>query len=468
MLDATRQTSSRPRAESRSSAASHGEEGETTKEHEGMTRHRTVVVGGGISGLVCALELQRAGHEVVLLEKEDDVGGRVRTAVVDGYTLDRGFQVLFTAYPVLCSYLDLNALALRDFLPAARIVTTSGSGGPRSSLIGDALQSPSLLVDAVAARHVSAVDKLRLLALRFFATSLTVDDCFSPRFGRLSTREFLARCGLSRDVIEQFFAPFYGGILLDRSLATSASILLFTFKMLAEGRTAVPATGIRAIPTQLASCLAPGTVRTDSAVVALDVMDERVQGVRLESGECIAASDVVIAAEPPAAAGLAATAGVRLAMPQGALRCTTIYFSAAEPPLPGKALWLNAERNATVSHAVTISEVAPEYAPAGRHLLAATAVGKATEQDEGTLIANARKDLRSLRGNALPDLELLAVCHVPYAQYPQPPRFQERRPAVATAIGGLWVGGEALHSSSLEGAARSGREAARAIVAARR
>jgi phytoene dehydrogenase-like protein len=78
----------------------------------------------------------------------------------------------------------------------------------------------------------------------------------------VSTREFLASRDLSRDVIECFFAPFYGGIFLDRTLGTSASVFLFTFKMLAEGRTAVPAAGMRAIPAQLASRLAPGTVRT--------------------------------------------------------------------------------------------------------------------------------------------------------------------------------------------------------------
>jgi phytoene dehydrogenase-like protein len=114
-----------------------------------MAEHRTVVVGGGISGLVCALELERAGHEVVLFEREDEVGGRVRTSVVNGYTLDRGFQVLFTAYPTLRSYLDLDALDLRYFLPAARIVTPAAGGATRQSLIGDVLQSPALFLDTI-------------------------------------------------------------------------------------------------------------------------------------------------------------------------------------------------------------------------------------------------------------------------------------------------------------------------------
>jgi phytoene dehydrogenase-like protein len=433
-----------------------------------MARQRTVVVGGGISGLVCALELERGGHEVILLEREDAVGGRVRTSVEGGFTLDEGFQVLFTAYPVLCSYLDLGALDLRYFLPAARLVVSGPRGAAQTSLIGDAVQSPSLLLDTIAARHVSAADKVRLLALRFLATSLSVDDCFSPRYSGTSTRDFLLRRGLSRDVVDRFFAPFYGGILLDRSLATCASILLFTFKMLAEGRTAVPAAGMRAIPEQLAARLAPSTVRTDAAVVALDVVADRARGVRLESGERIEADDVVLAADPPVTASLAATAGVRLQMPRGALRCTTLYYAASEPPLPGQALWLNAARNATVSHAVTISEVAPEYAPSGRHLLVATAVGKAADLDDRTLLDNAARELHFMRGSALPPVELLHVCRVAYAQYPQPPHFREHRPSIATPIAGLWVGGEALHSSSLDGAARGGRDAARAILSAKR
>jgi hypothetical protein len=73
-----------------------------------------------------------------------------------------------------------------------------------------------------------------------------------------------------------------------------------------------------------------------------------------------------------------------------------------------------------------------------------------------------------MRGGPLPPVELISVCHVPYAQYPQPPHFRKRRPSVATSVAGLWVAGEALHSSSLEGAAHGGRDAAQAVVAGAR
>ncbi|KAK9060122.1 hypothetical protein SSX86_020826 [Deinandra increscens subsp. villosa] len=54
---------------------------------------RFAVVGGGLSGLVSAYVLAKAGVKVVLYEKEDSLGGQVKTTVVDGIDLDLGFMV---------------------------------------------------------------------------------------------------------------------------------------------------------------------------------------------------------------------------------------------------------------------------------------------------------------------------------------------------------------------------------------
>jgi phytoene dehydrogenase-like protein len=57
-----------------------------------------IIIGAGLAGLTCALELVQAGENVLVLEASDQVGGRVRTDIhEDGYRLDRGFQVLFTS-----------------------------------------------------------------------------------------------------------------------------------------------------------------------------------------------------------------------------------------------------------------------------------------------------------------------------------------------------------------------------------
>lgn len=58
-----------------------------------LVSRQVAVIGAGVAGLVCARILTRAGFVVKLIEASDGVGGRVRTDVVDGYLLDRGFQV---------------------------------------------------------------------------------------------------------------------------------------------------------------------------------------------------------------------------------------------------------------------------------------------------------------------------------------------------------------------------------------
>ena len=422
-----------------------------------------VVIGAGIAGLVCAIELHRAGRPVVVLERAADVGGRVRSTMMQRMVVDHGFQVLFTAYPTLGSYLDRASLALREFQPAAHIVRDG-----RASLIGDALRDPSLLIDTILARAVSVGDKLRMLALRRFAQQLTIDECFAARFDGVSTRVFLESRGFGTDVIDGFFAPFYGGILLDRSLSTSASILLFTFKMLAEGATAVPARGMGAISAQLAAQLPPGAVRVGVGVRSLDLREGALHGVVLDDGSRFEAAHVVLATDPSAAATLAATADVHLEVPSGSHGCATVYYHTPRTPLPGKALWLNADRDAVVSHAVTLTDIAPEYAPKGMALLAATAVGQAAALDDDALDVAARREIALMATaagiGASDPLNRLTIWRVPYAQFAQPPGWRAHRPTIACGVPGLWRASEFLHSSSLEGAARGGQSAARAIL----
>ena len=84
-----------------------------------------VIVGAGLAGLACADDLTKAGLECRVLEGSDGVGGRVRTDAVDGYLLDRGFQILLTAYPEVQCRLDLEALGSGSSIP----VRWSGSAG---------------------------------------------------------------------------------------------------------------------------------------------------------------------------------------------------------------------------------------------------------------------------------------------------------------------------------------------------
>ena len=88
----------------------------STQRSEPQTDLDVVIVGAGLAGLSCAKHLQRAGKKVAVFEASDGVGGRVRTDAVDGYLLDRGFQVLLTAYPEIETEVDLAALDMKYFI----------------------------------------------------------------------------------------------------------------------------------------------------------------------------------------------------------------------------------------------------------------------------------------------------------------------------------------------------------------
>lgn len=419
-----------------------------------------IVVGAGLAGLTCAKLLRAAGREVLVLEAADQVGGRVRTDRRDGFLLDRGFQVLFTAYPAARRQLDLAALDLKLFQPGAAIAR-----GGKLYTVADPFRdrNPGHLVETVTNPLISVADKLRVASLRADLRRRGVGEIFqSPDIGERSTLdELLARGFAAEGFIDQFIRPFYGGIFLNRDLHTSARMFLFTFKMLAEGETAVPAGGIGAITEQLAGHLAPGSLRLKTTVVAVRRAEGRAVGVQLADGTTLAAEAVVIATAAPAAGELA---GITIPAAARPLPVTCVYFQSPVSCYSGPKIVLNANPDAVVNNVTQITNVAPSYAPAGDHLLSAVVLGQ--PEDEDALIRACRTDLARI----FPAAPVAAMRHVgtyrvAMAQFDQPPGIYRDLPGNTTATPGLYVAGEFTESSSIHGAMHSGEKAAAAILA---
>ena len=188
-----------------------------------------LIFGVGLAGLTCARMLDRWKIDITVVEASDGVGGRVRSDHPDGYTFDRGFQVLFDAYPAVQRQLDLPALDLRAFDPGA-IICLPG----RRELLTDPLRDLDLgaRLEAVRSPAISPLDKLRTLRLALELRGQTIDQLLQ---GDDQNHAFLRGRGFSERMIDLFFRPFYGGVLFDRALTTSAKCLKFDFKMLAHG-----------------------------------------------------------------------------------------------------------------------------------------------------------------------------------------------------------------------------------------
>lgn len=76
-----------------------------------------LVVGAGLSGLVAAAEVQSAGHQVVVLEARDRVGGRVftlREGFVDGQFADVGAEIIYHGQDNIANLAGEYGLELTD------------------------------------------------------------------------------------------------------------------------------------------------------------------------------------------------------------------------------------------------------------------------------------------------------------------------------------------------------------------
>lgn len=413
-----------------------------------MATTEVLIIGGGLAGLAAARRLVAAGVRPLLVEAQPEVGGRVTTDSVDGFLLDRGFQVLLDSYPEARAQLDLPALKLGRFASGAHI--WRGNGFAR---VADPWRDPVSGLRSLTSGLFTPADAWRMLRLR--SESILALEGEPVKHGDETAARALHRRGFSQRAIESFLRPFFGGVLLDAQLSAPQHWFEFLFGMFATGHATLPMGGMQAIPRQLAAALPADTLRLGTRVRAL-----KGRRVELADGEVIDAKAVLLATDSRQAAGL--LPGSRRPSWSG---CTTLYYAAAESPLEQPLLVLNgAGRRGPINHVCVPSDVQASYAPPGQALISATAIEQAST-DDGALDREARLQLTPWFGaKSVLQWRLLRVCRVPFSLPRSVPRPDAVQDAVRVADG-LYACGDYLETPSINGALRSGRRAAEAVLA---
>jgi phytoene dehydrogenase-like protein len=404
-----------------------------------------VIVGAGVAGLVCALELHRRGVSSQILEASDAVGGRIRTDQFRGFLLDRGFQVLLTAYPEAKRYLDYNALQLHRFRPGALVRV----GNDVHELV-DPRREVSAILESTFAPIGTIGDKIRVVRMAANLHIRSLEEIFETP--ETTTSAYLSEQGFSAEIIERFFRPFFGGIFLEHGLETSSRKFEFIFRMLSEGHAAVPALGMQAIPEQLAAGLPVGSIKFGSKVSKVTQ-----SSAQLASGEEIEARAVVVAVDPQNVGTLLP----ELPSPR-TVATTCFYFAAERPPLDKSMLVLNGDGIGPVNHLAVMSNVAPGYAPQGASLISVTMLGT-PEMGDAELEAIVRTQLMEWFGEQVSKWFLLrryVLKHALPLQSPNQGGLQLHSPMV----NGVFVAGDHREGASTNGAMRSGRVAAEAVL----
>ncbi|MFF1382021.1 NAD(P)/FAD-dependent oxidoreductase [Arthrobacter sp. NPDC058288] len=442
-----------------------------------------LVVGAGLAGLQCAREMQAAGRDVQVWEAADDVGGRIRTEQVDGFLVDRGFQVLNPAYPAVRRWVDVGALELQPFGAGLGVRRDAGF-----AVLAHPLREPRLIARTLGSGIATPRDAAALLrwaAPAFVRSWGHYDDggrldggrrAGRRLAGRLLTgkserdvalRQALDEAGFSgelRRVVEQFFA----GVLLEDDGSTSNDFARLLLRTFALGVPGLPRLGMQALPRQLAASLA-APVRTRTRVESIrregGSLLVRAAGAELRAEQVVLATDPVSAGplargynDGGPAAGGSAAGGSRPAM-KGVL---THWFAASEPPSRLNMLCVDARepRGGPLVNTAVVSNAAPGYAPAGRHLVQTSALFGAGRPVPGE--DEVRQHAAEIYGSDATAWELVARHEVPQALPVQPPPLASPLPAEASP--GLFLCGDYRATASIQGALASGHHAAQAVL----
>ena len=315
-------------------------------------QHDVIIVGAGLAGLACAIKLNRAGKQVKLVEASDRVGGRLKTDDVDGFRLDHGFIVLTTSYQNALALLDFDALRLGCYKAGARIRLEDGFHD-----LYDPFRHPLNALKTVVSKIGTLSDKLRILKLR--------NDCAkqsaTPNEIR-STREFIADYGFSERFVRQFFRPFYGGILLEHALSSSANLFTFTFDRFSKGLAALPNEGIDSIPRQLMNQLPNDVIQLNTEITRIET-----DRVHTQSGDTLFAKHIVLATPIHITDRLLGRESTR---DWKGTRC--MYFSAPTPPSQDPVLMLNGLTTGLVNLVTVPSNICNGVSPKDRALISVT------------------------------------------------------------------------------------------------
>ncbi len=375
-----------------------------------MLDKEVTVIGAGLAGLSAALTLQGAGRLVRVIEASDRVGGRVASDVIDGFTLDRGFQLINSQYPELKR---LKVIEEVDFIAAPRAVEISL--GEDRIVLGDPRSHP---LSAFSSETGSLTSKVNFLRYLYSHSSVS-----------LSVEDELQKLG---DLYKKVLCPFLTGVFLTSPANVNAVIGKEIIRSFISGKPGIPTRGVGALPEALAKRLS--NIELGRNINSLNEL----------TGPVIVATDVTTAAQL-----LDMTSVPKLAA------STTWYHEIPTQLTSSKCLVIDGQKRGPVVNSIAISNLAPSYAPAGKTLLSSTTVEFASESE-------VRRHLALLWGADSSDWSLIAKYEIPKSL----PIFAPGAQGVTSAkiSNNIYVAGDYRSTPSQNGALLSGRLAAEELL----
>ena len=399
-----------------------------------MSTGPVLIIGSGLAGLSAARQLSIHGIEVLVLEASDQVGGRVRTDIVDGVHMDHGFQLYNTAYPEGKRVLDYPALELHPF--SAGVISATENGRIK---LGDPRELLGWLPTSIASGSLGS----KASFLRYALAQSRKSPAEITRSVDGSAHTALERAGVTGKFYSEVIQPFFSGVFLESELSTSSRFMNLVLLTFLKGKPSLPRKGMQEIPNQLFNALPAGSVRFNAKVSAVSANSVRV------GSEVINASAVIVATDATSAHDLS---GVEVPAWNSV---TTWYHLAPLGTLnEGKpVIVVNGGAAAPITNSVVLTNAVPDYAP-GAQLISTSALGI---HEKGL---NLYRQLSIMHDTDASTWQLVGHYPISQALPAMTPPHSFSSPAEREAI---FLAGDYRTSSSIQGAMVSGRRAADSV-----
>lgn len=411
-----------------------------------MTDAEVIVVGAGLAGLMCATTLQRSGVDVMVIDGADEVGGRIRTDVVDGFLMDRGFQVLNPAYPAVQQHIDVEALGLQMLGSGAGVLREDG----RLSIVADPLREPEHIMDVL---RSGLLDPAELLALVKWGLPALGPVSRLTSAEDVTRADAMADAGLTGGPLRRVVDAFVAGVVLEDDGSTSNGFTQLLMRMFALGSPGLPQRGMRALPEQLAQRL-EHPVRTGLSVEA--VREGPQGGAEVMAGGQTLSADLVVVATGAGAAD--ALVGIPAPRMKGVV---TDWFTMDEAPTDLDMLIVDGRHApGPIKNTALITAAAPSYAPPGQHLVQTSVL--MPEGSQPLDLDTVRVHASQMYGVATDDWRHIHRHEVHHALPAQEVPLQMRKPMQVSAH--VIACGDHMDTASIQGAMVSGQRAARGYL----
>jgi protoporphyrinogen oxidase len=381
-----------------------------------------LVIGAGLAGMSAAITLQKSGAAVAVLEASDRAGGRIATDKIDGFTLDRGFQLINANYSEIRKGNYLKGVA---FEVAPRTVGVAGADG--ITRLGD---PRSALFSIFSSKTGSILGKANFL--KYLATR--------PRQNE-SVEDHLLRAGTS-DLYQKVLKPFLQGVFLADPSQVSAVIGREVIASFINGKSGIPSKGVGEFALRMTDQIKD--LRLNTQVEEIDSEGVVTSQGRISADAVILATDLTTAGQLLGAQEIGRLTG-----------STTWYHSTPLPPTDNAELIVDSQSRGPVVNSIVISNLSRAYSPNGQHLISSTTIKHSSESE-------VRRHLTQMWGVSTEEWRFLAKYEINSSLPLFGPGFKKRQAVKIEK--NIYCAGDYLESPSQNGALLSGRKAAEQLL----